>query len=211
MPSIATKSRIKEAAIACFNRVGTANVRLQQIADEAGMSLGNMTYHFRTREDILLSVWEQLVAEQRTLLNAFRVLPLFEDIERLLDSTFSLQQRYAFFYRDTPEVMRVCPAVEPEHRQHIRWQVQQLQLALEFNRARGAFDDNLLTLQQPEAVATLFWATADTWLYRCKITGDDETHYPAFQTILWNVLLPYFSDTGRREFRQLQNSQLPEV
>ncbi|NJL76325.1 MAG: TetR/AcrR family transcriptional regulator [Saprospiraceae bacterium] len=97
MQQLSTKDRIKNAAITCFNRDGIANVRLQNLAEEANMSLGNLTYHYRTKEDIGRAVWEQLVQEQQLLLNEFRILPLFEDIERLLVSIFNLQERYTFF------------------------------------------------------------------------------------------------------------------
>jgi AcrR family transcriptional regulator len=42
MENQGTKQRIIEAAISLFNTNGIANVRLIQIADEAGISVGNL-------------------------------------------------------------------------------------------------------------------------------------------------------------------------
>ncbi|MBK8568077.1 MAG: helix-turn-helix transcriptional regulator [Saprospiraceae bacterium] len=63
-----TKDKILDAAVRCFNRDGMVNVRLQHIGDEAEwMSVGNLAYHFRTKEHIVQAIWERLVAEQRGL------------------------------------------------------------------------------------------------------------------------------------------------
>ena len=126
MASRITRQKILDAAVLCFNREGIANVFLQHVADEAGVSVGNMTYHYRNKEIIVQAVWEQLVQKQRVVLAEFRVVPLFEDVERLLSRTFELQQQYRFFYIDTLEVMRAYPDIQAAHQQHMTWQTLQI-------------------------------------------------------------------------------------
>lgn len=204
MSSQATRNKIWNAAVACFNQKGIANIRLQQIADEAGISIGNMTYHFRTKDDIVHHIWQHLEQEIRGILNEFRVLPLFEDIERLLRRLFALQQRFAFFYQDTLEVMRAYPEIHSEHRIHMDWQVKQIGAAIEFNCARGAFQSELLPEAAILRLAELFWCVADSWRYwqglRAASTDDEN----AFLNDIWSVFLPYFTDMGRREFEQVR-------
>ena len=55
MSGISTKIKIIETSIKLFNQQGTQNVRLQQIADEAGISVGNLAYHFHDKKKILKS------------------------------------------------------------------------------------------------------------------------------------------------------------
>lgn len=203
MSSAITKRKILDNALLCFNREGLSNVRLQHIAEEANMSIGNMTYHFRTKDDIVRAVWRELLQAQLTLLSEFRVLPLFEDIERLLRSTFVLQQQYAFFYVDTLEVMRAYPDIQAEHRQHIAWQEQQMALALAFNHARGALLDILAEEEQRQLLAARFWTLTDTWIYRCQVKGLSADHYELFARQVWDLLFPYFTQTGKNEFRQM--------
>ncbi|HNM25679.1 MAG TPA: TetR/AcrR family transcriptional regulator [Saprospiraceae bacterium] len=206
MSSLFTKNRILDASVACFNRSGLANVRLQQISDEAGMSLGNMTYHFRTKDDILRAVWAQITQEQHTLLDEFRVLPLFEDVERLLSSIFALQQRYCFFFLDTLEVMRAYPDIQTAHRLHMSWQTQQISLALVFNQSRGALAGApLLDELRVEILAEQFCMLADTWMYRCLVKGVPTNRYEAFQQQMWSLLFPYFTSIGHQEFQQLMD------
>lgn len=47
-----TKQRIILNAKKLFSQNGIANTRLQQIADETGISVGNLAYHFPNKEEI---------------------------------------------------------------------------------------------------------------------------------------------------------------
>ena len=48
-----TKKNILASAIRLFNKHGLTNVRLQQIADEVGISVGNLAYHFPNKRSIV--------------------------------------------------------------------------------------------------------------------------------------------------------------
>lgn len=202
MASHLTRQKIIDAAVQCFNRDGLANIRLQHIADEAFVSIGNMTYHYRNKEAIVQAVWEQLVQKQRNLLAEFRIVPLFEDIERLLQSTFELQQQYLFFYIDTLEVMRAYPEIAAAHQQHIAWQVLQMESAIRFNQSRGAFIPTQWEAQE-NSLANQFWMVTDLWLNRQSVLKAATDDYPAFRFMLWALFRPFFTDMGIREFEQL--------
>lgn len=206
MASTVTKQKIIDAAVSCFNREGIANVRLQHIADEANVSVGNMTYHYRNKEAVVQAVWEQLVEKQRDLLAEFRIVPLFEDIDRLLVSTFALQQQYKFFYVDTLEVMRAHPAIQALHQQHIGWQVLQMEVAIGFNLSRGAFQAEQWE-GQFNCLARQFWLITDLWMYRQSVQNEaTDKDYAAFRDMLWALFRPLFSNMGMREFEQLNDT-----
>ena len=56
-----TKLKIIKQALLLFNNNGTANVSLRAIAKETGISIGNLQYHFKKREDIIEALYFQLV------------------------------------------------------------------------------------------------------------------------------------------------------
>ncbi|MDX1907712.1 MAG: TetR/AcrR family transcriptional regulator [Bacteroidia bacterium] len=202
MASTETKTRIIAGAVACFNREGIAQTRLQQMADEIGMSLGNMTYHFRNKEAVMQAIWDQLADRQRVLLAEYRVLPLFEDLERLMRQLFELQQAYRFFYTDTLDIMRTYPGIRAAYRQHLQWQVLQVEGAIQFNQARGA----LRMAPVPGYEATLaqqFWLMADQWQYRQAVAGLPSDQYADYRIALWAVFIPFCTDMGLREYQQI--------
>lgn len=199
-----TRHRIRQSAIKLFNEQGLVNVRLQHISDDTIISLGNITYHYKTKDDIIAAIWEAVKQEQVTLLTEFRTLPLFEDIERFLAASFVLQQKYRFFYQDTLEVVRAYPKVGIAHRQHTHWQAQQVGMVFQFNEARGVF------VPEPEAgfyagLADSWLWMLDNWIHRRGVMGEDTQDYPSFATVMWRALMPVFTPQGRMEYAQLSN------
>ena len=56
------REQIVDAAAAVITEQGIQNLSLSEIEKKAGMSRGQLTYYFRTKEDILLAVFDRLVA-----------------------------------------------------------------------------------------------------------------------------------------------------
>src|SRR5215831_16497701 len=55
------REQIVEAAVAVITEQGLQNLSLSEIEQKAGMSRGQLTYYFPTKEDILLAVFDRLV------------------------------------------------------------------------------------------------------------------------------------------------------
>jgi AcrR family transcriptional regulator len=55
------REQIVEAAVAVIAQQGLQNLSLSEIEKKAGMSRGQLTYYFPTKEDILLAVFDRLV------------------------------------------------------------------------------------------------------------------------------------------------------
>src|SRR5947209_20396098 len=60
--AILRREQIVDAATAIIAEQGIQNLSLSEIEKKAGMSRGQLTYYFRTKEDILLAVFDRLVA-----------------------------------------------------------------------------------------------------------------------------------------------------
>lgn len=204
------RQKILDASLLLFNRDGLVNVRLQHISDECIVSLGNISYHFKNKDAIVQAIWAQLKSQQRIFLDSYRVVPLFEDTERLMQHIFALQQAYRFFYLDTLEIIRAYPELQGEYLQQNQWQVQQMLMSIQFNEARGAFQ------QEPETgffthLAEQFWFNADLWLYQQSIRQLPLNDYSTFRKTLWSLFVPLFSDMGKKEFAQLNALILEKI
>lgn len=199
-----TKDKILESALFLFNRFGFVSVRLQHIADEVGISVGNLAYHFKTKDEIIEKLYEQLAQEQQQLLADLRMIPLFVNINRHVENSFLLHKKYSFFYTDALEVIRAYPIIKRQYREQIQWQTIQLELLIQFNVARGAlivpnFPDTTLLL------ANRYLLFLENWMNfeRMKGTELSEINVQQLKDNIWGLLAPYFSDTGQSEFRQL--------
>src|SRR3954470_22731774 len=55
------REQIIEAAVAVIAERGIQNLSLSEIEKKAGMSRGQLTYYFPTKEDILLAVFDRML------------------------------------------------------------------------------------------------------------------------------------------------------
>ncbi len=63
-----TRDRILECALQLFNQKGEPNVSTMEIANEMGISPGNLYYHFHGKEPLVLGLFECFQQELRPLL-----------------------------------------------------------------------------------------------------------------------------------------------
>lgn len=63
-----TRERILETTLQLFNERGEPNVSTLEIANELGISPGNLYYHFHGKEPLILELFEQFQATLSTLL-----------------------------------------------------------------------------------------------------------------------------------------------
>ena len=201
-----TKDYILDRCLKLFNMNGFVNVRLQHIADAGSISVGHLAYHFKNKDSIIETLYDQLKEQQEVLLYDFRTSHLFEDINQQLQGIFQLQKKYLFFYVDTLEVLRAYPVIKEKHQQHIAWQLQQIEWMFDFNIFRDSFKEPSQDGQYKK-LAWLFWITVDNWMHARLISGLDHLDEEDFLQDVWNLLRPYFTEEGRQEFQLLRQMQ----
>ncbi|MBO9663962.1 TetR/AcrR family transcriptional regulator [Dokdonella sp.] len=101
-----TRERILDTSLAMFNAQGEPNVSTNHIADELGISPGNLYYHFRNKDDIV----EHLFARYEVRLDEALLLPEgrapdLEDIWLQLHLVFESLRQYRFVYRDLVDIL----------------------------------------------------------------------------------------------------------
>jgi TetR/AcrR family transcriptional regulator len=68
---IDTETQIKQAAKKIFLKKGLAGTRLQEIADEAGISRTALHYYFRNKEKLFETVWKDIFATTTHITDIF--------------------------------------------------------------------------------------------------------------------------------------------
>jgi AcrR family transcriptional regulator len=197
-----TKIRILEKSIEAFNRFGFVNIRLQHIADEVGISVGNLAYHFNNKDTILEAIYEELEQNQKILLSDLKIVPLFINIDKHIRDTFEIQQKFSFFYSDTFEILRSFPLIKKQYREYTRWYIAQIENMINFNVARGTF---LPESQERlhSKLAEQYWMTMELWLYQSRIRIFDEINVEDYVFSMWALLIPHFTHLGNQEFKQM--------
>lgn len=100
-----TRERIVDAALELFNDEGEPHVTTNRIADELGISPGNLHYHFRTKADLIGELFGRFERRMLELLaTPDERIPHIEDIWLFLHLAFEAIVDYRFFYRDLNEL-----------------------------------------------------------------------------------------------------------
>ncbi|PJG60294.1 TetR/AcrR family transcriptional regulator [Aeromonas cavernicola] len=101
-----TRDRIIHSATELFNDQGEPNITTNHIAAHLGISPGNLYYHFRNKEDIIHSIFEQyanhLTASFTPWRNGENNL---QDLMGYLDAIFYLMWQFRFFYANLPDIL----------------------------------------------------------------------------------------------------------
>jgi AcrR family transcriptional regulator len=193
-----TKERILIAAIGLFNQQGTGAVSTNHIAEAAGISPGNLYYHYHNKDEIIRAIFERLFHEWDVGFNlpADR-LPTIEDVQNIVRANFNIMLGYRFIYRELVGLL---------------WQDSELSERFIAVRARG-FDgfqglfDLLVSIgvftppETPETVtrlADLVWLISEFWLATLEVSGQpvDDTQMQRGIDLMMQVLQPYISPSS---------------
>ena len=98
-----TREKIHEAALALFTSQGFHGTGMREIAQKAGVSLGNIYNHHATKEELLaalLSEYEaRYTADDTPLAKAMRSFASLDDLEALGEASRAMVHRFADYIR----------------------------------------------------------------------------------------------------------------
>lgn len=99
------KEQILMTAVRLFNDKGYANVSLREIAKEAGTTIGNLTYHFPKKEDLILNLLDTL--QTKFILDVPYDKHRAELLSHLLNSFLTAEENekeHPFYYKNIYEL-----------------------------------------------------------------------------------------------------------
>ena len=194
-----TRERILETSLVLFNERGEPNVTTNHIADELGISPGNLYYHYRNKDDIVEQLFARYEARMdQALLVPDGRLPNLEDVWLQLHLVFECMWTFRFLYRDLVDIV----SRNRKLKQHF---------ARILNRAAGSAETVLRGLAQAEILratpdeiratsenvllVTTFWLNYNTVRgTRTDANQEDLTH-GIYQVML--LIAPFLRDAER--------------
>ena len=204
-----TQEKILKNAIQLFNKKGVSNVRLQDIAKKAGISAGNLSYHYKLKKDLIEGVLDYMTESFRDMSSQNMAYVEKNDYTAVTKNYIGFQISHRFFYRDILEICNFVPAgkelFEKQMEQVINFTINGMYLAI----GKG--------FVKPEPheghyhfFAKNMWAILNSWLVEREVLGEEKVSMHQVMLAIWEAHYPYFTEKGRKEFHRLKK-ELPAL
>jgi AcrR family transcriptional regulator len=159
-----TRDKIIQASIALFNEQGERNVTTNHIAAHLAISPGNLYYHFRNKEDIILSIYEEYA--RSLLLDTLPKLPAelkpLDSLVLYMDSVFQTTMKFRFFYSNLPVLLDKSPNLREKYvevQQSITERISKLLLSLRAADFIDFADEELADIVSILRLINTFWVS----------------------------------------------------
>ena len=196
-----TKEKIIQAAIELFNQFGLVNVRIQDIAQSAGISPGNLTYHFNTKSDLVKGVYkEMLKALDQMTIGSMSFVIGTEGWDMTIQY-FIYMERFRFFYLDTLEIIRAYPDIHDSHKKQIELELEIIENNFKFAVEKGYMNPPAIS-NQHYYLSNHVWITLNFWLSQGEIKGQENSGIDDGIIAIAHIIYPYLTDKGVAVFEE---------
>ncbi len=195
-----TQDRILDSALALYNERGTAAVSTNHVADAAGLSVGNLYYHFKNREEIVRALFHRNAEETRV---AFKPTDGADFgigmLKQMVSANYEILWRYRFFYRELIVLLHRDPVLAEQFRAHRQYGFTSFEALL------GAFGQSgvLKPMSSPEEtnrLAVTVWLVSE--FYIPYLESDSDVIRADFvaegAALLQQVLQPFIAEDINR-------------
>ena len=204
-----TRSRILDAAIGLFNADGTASVSTNHIARAAGISPGNLYYHFKNKEDVIRAILERMYEAWGRVwqLPADRTLTM-TDFGNAIRRSMDIEREYRFFYRELVALIRRDPQLGRRHRA-----IQQQRTGEQARWSERFAAAGVLRLptdpHDARALLTGAWVISNYWVSFLEASGAavGRAQMDAGVDLIMRLLRPYLVGADARQTRRISHTR----
>lgn len=200
-----TREKIIQASIDLFNEHGERNVTTNHIAAHLGISPGNLYYHFRNKEDIILSIYEEYA--RNLLLETFpKVSPDIKPLDAIIlymDAVFQALMKFRFFYANLPVLLAKNPQLHEKYvevQELISSRVSEMLTSLREAGMMSFEDDELADIVSILRLINTFWLSFHQTQNK-NSDINDSVFYDGVLKILV-MIKPYITSSAMAEFNE---------
>jgi AcrR family transcriptional regulator len=198
---MSTKNHILLQSKLLFFEQGIANTRLQQIADAAGISVGNLAYHYKNKEAIVEAVYENLFEELATILSQYGVHTGFEGFDKQFSDLYFFFTNNQFTFNNNWEIDRNHPEIQS------RWLSLNTKILSQLKQRISRCVQIGLIKPEPfkgehELLCQHILIIVNHWIPQ-QILRKKPVLERLYKKSLWSLLYPSFTSKGQATFDQV--------
>jgi AcrR family transcriptional regulator len=197
-----TKERILDVAVELFNTKGFVSVTMRDLAKEIGMSLGNLTYHFKKKEELMEAIHERIINERNVMLESVQMIPSIENIHRQMVPLLQLYERYRFLQQDILEVSRAYPHLAEIMRGQFKNQIRYIKAIIDYSVGSGNMSPEA-RMGQYQQLSETVWMIITFWLAQRELRDQKGNLYNQARSAIWNLTIPLLTEKGLANFNKI--------
>ena len=197
------KEKIIRQAVEVFNDKGISKTTLRDIARELAISDGHLRYYFKTKEELVLTIFSEM--EQEITSNATEAVTSFNDVQVLiapLTIVYRIMCRYVFFFVESTAILETFPKVYAAYEHLFQSRREMFLVLFEQYKRNGVFKDKVEAHLFPLLFEQVF-IISDSWVRYARmphnrhLTQENQIqHYVAVTVALF---FPYFNTQLKNE------------
>lgn len=188
------KIEILNASNQLFNADSWSNVSLRKIATQLNISDGNLRYHFKTKEEIVLALFSKMAEEMLIEINI--QLDEFELKPSMFQSIFEIMYAYRFLFIEAYFIKK-----EYESYQFLFDQLQESRKQLFIETFNRLIEEGVLSTKfSNEQYSLLFeqiFILSDSWIKYVKPSNEIEIELEInhYSSLCYALLVPYLVES----------------
>ncbi len=204
-----TSEKILVEALRQFNELGIEQVSIRSIANEVGISAGNLTYHFKNTDTIIYELYLQLV---EALSSSIQMIDPEElDIQWVceeLERNFRHLWTYKFILLDFAAVARRVPTVREHFRELVVLRQFQFRQMLTILIQKGLLKEEWVDGMYDQYILLLI-IQSGAWIPDAEIHFDREVDelIPFYANLVLGSLLPFLTEKGIEQYQLYQKQR----
>src|SRR5690554_227135 len=200
-----TKNKILNTARALFNSSGYSNVTIRMIAQELGMSSGNLNYHFKKREDILEALYFEMVSafDARVAQLGEREIN-FKNIQSDIQTSMERMVEYRFIWADLYHILQLNNKIKIHFEKVYHDRSKGYVYLFETLKQRD-YLKSFASKKEQELLIENMLGFSNTWIYNSILYNNEmNKNYMKKQSeSLLLMLYPYLTEKGKTEFKKV--------
>lgn len=189
-----TKDKILTTSRLYFNQQGYGAPTLYELSQEIGMSRGNLTYYFKTKEELLEALVQQMWQEYQAGQVKATQFPSWNIIKKSMGVLHKLQSAYSFIFFDKQifgqaSVQEILQKIESD--------------SLQTQMSMFSFSIQIGNMKKEPApgiyhnICKAIWMTAFYWHVSATYQA---TRTDNWDDVMWSLLYPHFTQKGKDAF-----------
>jgi AcrR family transcriptional regulator len=198
-----TKDKILDVAQDLFNKNGIRKVSVRSISEAMQISLGNFTYHFPSKKNLIVELYYKMIAEIEEIgmhirLSKDSILFFLEYHKQL----FKIQNSYKFFYLNNFELLKTFGELKQAYLQHRERQRKNFRQLFQYYVNEGIFKNNISEVAF-ERLISIGEMIDSFWIVDAEINfkGSEKKKLVHYLELCCSLIESYLTPTALQEYQ----------